>query len=223
MASLVYEMKHSRGSDVEIEVMPGISAFQKAAAILGAPVGHDFCVISLSDLLTPWSVIERRITGAAAADFVTAVYNPRSNGRYWQLHRLKEIFLEHREPSTPVGYVRQAGRTGETAVLTTLGDFRPDDVDMFTVVIIGNAMTYSADGNMITPRGYYSRTEIGGQTLGQSIMMESFRTIERELRDGSIPPDRSGLCCTPYIPRPISIWKMWLKWTKMQWNAYTER
>ncbi len=188
MASLVYEMKHSRGSDVEIEVMPGISAFQKAAAILGAPVGHDFCVISLSDLLTPWSVIERRITGAAAADFVTAVYNPRSNGRYWQLHRLKEIFLEHREPSTPVGYVRQAGRTGETAVLTTLGDFRPDDVDMFTVVIIGNAMTYSADGNMITPRGYYSRTEIGGQTLGQSIMMESFRTIERELRDGSIPP-----------------------------------
>ena len=92
MASLVWEVKRERHSPVEVIVLPGISAFQKAAALLGAPVGHDFCVLSLSDLLTPWEVIERRIRAAAEADFVTAVYNPRSEGRYWQLHRLREIF-----------------------------------------------------------------------------------------------------------------------------------
>ena len=113
MAPLIYEMKRERKSDVIIEVLPGISAFQKAAARLGAPVGHDFCVISLSDLLTPWEKIEKRIWAAASADFVTAVYNPKSEGRYWQLHRLKEIFMQEREADTPVGYVRQAGREEE--------------------------------------------------------------------------------------------------------------
>nr|MCR5744618.1 precorrin-3B C(17)-methyltransferase [Bacteroidales bacterium] len=110
MAPLIWEMKRERGSDLEIEVLPGISAFQKAASLLGAPIGHDLCIISLSDLMTPWETIERRISAAAVADFITAVYNPRSNGRYWQLYRLQEIFLQHRDPSTPVGYVRQAGR-----------------------------------------------------------------------------------------------------------------
>ena len=94
MAPLVWEMKRERGSEIEIEVLPGISAFQKAASLLGAPVGHDFCVISLSDLMTPWEKIEKRIEAAAAADFITAVYNPKSEGRYWQLYRLKEIFLQ---------------------------------------------------------------------------------------------------------------------------------
>ena len=98
MAPLIWEMKRERGSDVEIEVLPGISAFQKAASLLGAPIGHDLCIISLSDLMTPWETIERRIRAAAVADFITAVYNPKSNGRYWQLYRLQEIFLQHRDP-----------------------------------------------------------------------------------------------------------------------------
>ena len=187
MAPLVYEMLRERGDDIEVEVIPGISAFQKAASLLGAPVGHDFCVISLSDLMTPWMVIEKRIKAAAEADFVTAVYNPKSHGRYWELYRLKELFLECRHPDTPVGFVRQAGREGEKATLTTLIDFDPEDVDMFTVVIIGNSQSYRFDANMVTPRGYYGaqpRSDIG---VGQSIMIESFRTIERELKDPDLP------------------------------------
>ena len=188
MASLVYEMKEFLGVDVEVEVIPGISAFQKAASILGAPMGHDFCVISLSDLLTPWQLIEKRIKAAASADFVTAVYNPRSHGRYWQLFRLKEIFMEERAATTPVGYVRQAGREGERAVLTTLEAFDPEDVDMFTVVIIGNSMTRDSGGRMLTPRGYYSGDRESAATkVGQSIMIESFRTIEKELQRKDIP------------------------------------
>ena len=109
MTPLIYEMKKESGSEIEIESYPGISAFQKAASLLGAPIGHDFCVISLSDLMTPWELIEKRIHAAAMADFVTAIYNPKSEGRYWQLYRLKELFLQERKPETPVGYVRQAG------------------------------------------------------------------------------------------------------------------
>ena len=154
MAPLIYEMGRERETDVEIEVHPGISAFQKAAALLGAPVGHDFCVISLSDLMVPWMKIERRIRAAAEADFVTAIYNPKSHERYWQLYRLKEVFLEWRDGDTPVGYVRQAGREGETVRLTTLRELNPEEVDMFTVVLIGNSQCYVWKGKMVTPRGY---------------------------------------------------------------------
>ena len=140
MTPLIYEMKRERQSDVEVVSHPGVSAFQKAASLLGAPIGHDFCVISLSDLMTPWDMIERRIRAAAMADFVTAVYNPKSHGRYWQLYRLKELFLkEGRSPQTPVGYVRQAGRDDEQVTLTTLGELNPENIDMFTVIIIGNS------------------------------------------------------------------------------------
>ena len=187
MAPLAYEISCQRNSDVEIEVIPGISAFQKAASILGAPMGHDFCVISLSDLMTPWNLIEKRIRAAAMADFVTAVYNPKSNGRYWQLYRLKELFLKDRDSGTPVGYVRQAGRDGETAVITTLADFNPEDVDMFTVVIIGNSRSFNACGKMITPRGYFGENDTESDRLGQSIMIKSFRTIEGELKNKAIP------------------------------------
>ncbi len=160
MASLIYEMQsRGRGEGVEIVPLPGISAFQKAASLLGAPVSHDFCVLSMSDLMTPWAVIERRIRAAAEADFVTAVYNPRSGERYWQLHRLKELFLLCRNAETPVGYVRQAGREGQHVVVTTLGDFNPDEVDMFTIVIIGNSQSYTWQGHFITPRGYYNQTD----------------------------------------------------------------
>ncbi|WP_262501328.1 precorrin-3B C(17)-methyltransferase [Porphyromonas cangingivalis] len=102
MSPLIFEMKDEKKSDIEVVALPGISAFQKAASLLGAPMGHDFCVISMSDLMTPWDKIEKRIIAAAQADFVTAIYNPRSVGRYWQLNRLKELFLLDRDPNTPV-------------------------------------------------------------------------------------------------------------------------
>ncbi len=188
MAPLVYEMKKERQSPVEIVVLPGISAFQKAASLLGAPIGHDFCIISLSDLMTPWEKIEKRILAAASADFITAIYNPKSEGRYWQLYRLKEIFLQERSPETPVGYVRQAGREEESVRITTLGRFDPEDVDMFTVVLIGNSQSYVCDDRFITPRGYYREKPDGeAKNIGQEIMINSFRTIEKELKHPDIP------------------------------------
>lgn len=211
MAPLIYEMKRERGSNIEVTVLPGISAFQKAAALLGAPIGHDFCVISLSDLLTPWERIERRIFAAATADFVTAIYNPKSEGRYWQLYRLKEIFLkEGRSPQTPVGFVRQAGREEQEVRLTTLIEFDPEEVDMFTIVLIGNSQSYNWQGHFITPRGYYSTAsnesnnnslsstaqphslssdEKQSNGIGQDIMIKSFRTIDSELKNKDIPLD----------------------------------
>ena len=174
MTPLVYEMKRERNSDVEIVSLPGISAFQKAASLLGAPVGHDFCVISLSDLMTPWERIERRIIAAAAADFVTAVYNPKSEGR---------------SPETPVGYVRQAGRPEQAVHITSLGNFNPEEVDMFTVVLIGNSQSYEWNGAFITPRGYYRDTNTEATGIGQDIMIRSFRTIEKELKNKHIPLD----------------------------------
>lgn len=193
MAPLIYEMNRSAAGTVsgdaaiDIEVLPGISAFQKAASLLGAPIGHDLCIVSLSDLMTPWEVIERRIRAAAEGDFVTAVYNPKSNGRYWQLYRLQELFLQRRSAATPVGYVRQAGRDEQEVKTTTLADFDPEDVDMFTVVIIGNSQSYIADGHFITPRGYYREPADGGEKPGQQIMMQSFRTIEGELHRRDYP------------------------------------
>ena len=191
MAPLIWEMKRERGSEVEIEVLPGISAFQKAASLLGAPIGHDLCIISLSDLMTPWETIERRIRAAAVADFITAVYNPKSNGRYWQLYRLQEIFLQHRDLATPLGFVRQAGRDEQQVTVTTLGEFDPEQVDMFTVVLIGNSQSYIHEGKFITPRGYYrEQDDRGAKGIGQEIMIESFRTIEKELRNPDIPLGR---------------------------------
>ena len=189
MTPLVYEMKRERESDVEITSLPGISAFQKAASLLGAPIGHDLCIISLSDLMTPWAVIERRIKAAAAGDFVTAIYNPKSNGRYWQLYRFVELFLKQRSGETPVGYVRQAGRVDQEIKVTTLAEFDPEDVDMFTVILIGNSQSYISDGRIITPRGYYREQVSGDMKPGQQIMIESFRTIAGELRDKDIPLD----------------------------------
>lgn len=171
MAPLVYEMRAERKSDVEVVSLPGISAFQKAASLLGAPIGHDICIISLSDLMTPWEAIERRIKAAIMGDFVTAIYNPKSHGRYWQLYRLQELFLSHVKGETPVGYVRQAGREDQEVKVTTLAEFDPEDVDMFTVILIGNSQSYlwqpasgSAEGcspTFITPRGYYGRRDEG--------------------------------------------------------------
>ena len=189
MAPLIYEMKMKQSSDIEIEVLPGISAFQKAASLLGAPIGHDVCLISLSDLMTPWDVIERRIKAAAVGDFVTAIYNPKSHGRYWQIYRLQELFLKYRSAETPVGYVRQAGREEQEIKVTTLEKFDPEEVDMFTVVLIGNSQSYLADGKFITPRGYYREKASDNTKIGQDIMIESFRTISSELKRQDYPLD----------------------------------
>ena len=204
MAPLIYEMKREKGSDISIEALPGISAFQKAASLLGAPVGHDFCVISLSDLMTPWELIEKRIKAAASADFITAIYNPKSEGRYWQLYRLIEIFLQERDPQTPVGFVRQAGREEQEVTITTLADFDPEQVDMFTVILIGNSQTYQFENKMITPRGYYGEIKMAAKEIGigQDIMIRSFRTIEKELKNQDIPLEEMGLAaCHPYNSR----------------------
>lgn len=192
MTPLMYEMKKEYNSDIEIVALPGISAFQKAASLLGAPIGHDFCVISLSDLMTPWEVIEKRICAAAMADFVTAIYNPKSEGRYWQLYRLKELFLQERKGDTPVGYVRQAGREEQEICITTLADFDPEAIDMFTIVLIGNSQSYFYDHKIITPRGYYGEMKQKKQEsgIGQDIMIQSFLTIAKELKNKDIPLDK---------------------------------
>jgi len=190
MAPLIYEMKRDREADIDIAVLPGISAFQKTASILGAPIGHDLCLISLSDLMTPWSLIEKRIRAAAMGDFVTCIYNPKSHGRYWQLHRLREIFLEERAATNIVGYVRQAGRPEQEVTITTLEAFDPEEVDMFTCIIIGNSQSYAWNDTFITPRGYYreqSTPTFREGVVGVSIMNESFRTILSEMRHPEVP------------------------------------
>ncbi len=182
MASLVLEMADKRQSSIPVEVVPGISAFQAAAAKLGAPLSHDFVILSLSDLLTPWKLIEKRMKAAAMGDFVTVLYNPRSKKRYWQLYRLQELFLEERLPSTPVAVLRQVEREEEHITLTTLGEFNPEIVDMFSIVVIGNSQSYVSNNKFITPRGYYSKYEQEGAP-GPLIMQESFRTIAEQLAD----------------------------------------
>jgi precorrin isomerase len=126
---------------------------------------------------------------AIVGDFVTAVYNPKSHGRYWQLYRLQELFLQERSAETPIGYVRQAGRPEQEVRLTTLGLLDPEEIDMFTVLIIGNSQSYQQDGKMVTPRGYYRETMTEGEKIGQSIMIESFRTIAGELHRKDWPLD----------------------------------
>ena len=177
MAPLLWEMKKEKDSDIELEVVPGISAMFAAAAKLGAPLGHDFCSVSMSDLLTPWEKIEKRILAAAEADFVTAVYNPLSKGRFWQLMRLKELFLQERSPETPVGIARNVGREDESTQVITLAGLSVEMVDMFTVILIGNSQTFTSEGKMVTPRGYFASKEDNTDKLGRRIMNESFRTI----------------------------------------------
>jgi cobalt-precorrin 5A hydrolase/precorrin-3B C17-methyltransferase len=135
-------------------VHPGVSALQMAAARAGAPLMHDFCTISLSDRLTPWPLIERRLRAAAEADFVVALYNPRSQGRDWQLGRAVELLLEQRPATTPVVLARQVGRAEERVTLHTLGALPLATVDMLTIVLVGNSSSLARDGWVLTPRGY---------------------------------------------------------------------
>ncbi|MFD5820173.1 precorrin-3B C(17)-methyltransferase [Streptomyces sp. NPDC127038] len=140
--------------DIDVVGVPGVTAALAAGAILGAPLGHDHVSISLSDLHTPWEVIERRVRAAAEADIVVTFYNPRSRGRDWQLPKALAILSEHREPGTPVGVVRNASRPDESSRVTTLGSLDPGIVDMMTVVTVGNTATREIAGRMVTPRGY---------------------------------------------------------------------
>ncbi|MFI1099623.1 precorrin-3B C(17)-methyltransferase [Streptomyces melanogenes] len=149
--------------DIEVVGVPGVTAALAAAAILGAPLGHDHVSISLSDLHTPWEVIERRVQAAAEADIVVTFYNPRSRGRDWQLPKALGILAEHRAPHTPVGVVRNASRPDESSRLTTLGVLDPATVDMMTVVTVGNTATREIAGRMVTPRGYRWQTASAGE------------------------------------------------------------
>ena len=137
-------------------VHPGVSALQMAAARIGAPLMHDFCTISLSDRLTPWPLIERRLKAAAEGDFVVALYNPRSRDRHWQLERARQLLLEHRPPTTPVLLARQLSRPGERCVICSLASLACDAVDMLTLVLVGNSSTLERGGRLLTPRGYPS-------------------------------------------------------------------
>jgi cobalt-precorrin 5A hydrolase/precorrin-3B C17-methyltransferase len=156
MAGLALELWLAEPADgrPSFSVHPGISALQLAAARAGAPLMHDFCTISLSDRLTPWDVIERRLQAAAAGDFVVALYNPRSLGRDWQLARARDLLLQGRPAATPVALARQLGRAEEAVTLHTLGELPVERVDMLTLVLVGNSSSYARDGRMVTPRGY---------------------------------------------------------------------
>lgn len=140
--------------DIEVEVVPGVSSCFSAASVLGAPIMHDLATISLSDLLTPWEVIEKRIDTASSGDFVISIYNPRSKGRPEQIVRAVEIMLKYKSPDTPVGIVKHSGRDGQEMRITTLSEIDYEFIDMMTMVIVGNRKTYVKNGKMITPRGY---------------------------------------------------------------------
>lgn len=153
MAGLALELR----KDEEIEIIPGITASCSAASVLGAPLMHDHCNISLSDLMTPYNLIKKRIKAAAKADFVISLYNPRSKGRPHYLRESIDILKQYRRLDTPVGIVKNALRDGQEVTLTSLGEFEDSKVDMMSIVIIGNSTSYIKDGKFITKRGYENK------------------------------------------------------------------
>lgn len=157
MAGIMLEVVNENGNDIEVEVVPGITSSIAGAALVGAPLMHDQAIISLSDLLTDWEVIKKRLDAASQGDFVISLYNPKSKTRVNQINEAREIMLKYKKPSTPVALLRHIGREDENFDLTTLDDFVNHDIDMFTIVIIGNSNTYVKNGRMITPRGYQDK------------------------------------------------------------------
>lgn len=164
MAAVVFELVKAKNltlgngpGQVQVEVITGVPAVAAAAALLGAPLSHDFACISLSDRLTPWELIEKRLALAAQADFVIALYNPKSKGRPWQLAKALEIISAHRKPETPVGIVGRAGRPGQAVNLTTISQAHQATVDMQTIVIVGSTQSFALQGRMVTPRGYVAK------------------------------------------------------------------
>lgn len=182
MAGLVFEvlreMKWKRGDSPELHMIPGTTALSSCASLLGAPLVHDFCAISLSDLLTPWPVIEKRIEAAAEADFVIGLYNPKSGRRTKQIVIAQEIVSRYRKPETPVGLVKSAYRDLEKVILTDLAHFLDYEIGMLTTVIIGNSNTFVYEGYMVTPRGYthkytWEGEVLAGQKPGHSLKLDS--------------------------------------------------
>lgn len=167
MAGLVFEVLIEKGwkeeTGVAVEIIPGISAINSCASLLGAPVMHDACTISLSDHLTPWSLIEKRVEAAAQADFVIALYNPKSGRRARQIVETQKILLKYRDPKTPVGLVKSAYRERQQVVITNLEEMLDHDIGMLTTVIIGNSSTFLYDGKMITPRGYQRKYTLNSE------------------------------------------------------------
>ena len=160
MAGLVYELARESDYPCRIEIIAGLAAINSCAARLGAPLMHDFAAVSLSDLLTPWEVIEKRLRAAAEADFVTAIYNPKSKKRTEQIVRAREIFLSCRDPQTPVGIVTAATRENEKVVITSLEKMLDNAITMQSTLIIGNSQTFTWNDLMITPRGYTRKYEL---------------------------------------------------------------
>lgn len=156
MAGLALELAYKENLDLPIEIIPGIPAANAAAAVLGAPLMHDYAVISLSDLLTPWEIIEKRVKYAAEADFVIVLYNPMSSQRDWQLAKASEIILRHKSPNTPVGIVKDVSREDESVILTTLDKMTTYPIGMTTIIIIGNSTTFIYRNYMVTRRGYHT-------------------------------------------------------------------
>lgn len=187
MAGLVLELveidiKQNPGTlPLDVRIIPGISAVQAAAALLGAPLMHDFAVISLSDLMTPWNLIKTRLEAAARADFVVAIYNPRSKSRRTQIQEAQSILLAHRPEDTPAGIVRNASRDGQTVVVTTLGQLLDHEIDMTSIVLVGNASSFiDAQGRIVTPRGYAAKY---GPT---AVMAESIVEQEPLIKPGAV-------------------------------------
>ena len=151
MAGIIYQVAEEMNANIEIETVPGVTA---ASAVLGAPLMHDFAVISLSDLMTPFDLIMKRVDCAGQGDMIVCLYNPKSKKRVDYVEKAADILMKYRKPETPVGIVRNAGRKDEASCITTLGELKDADIDMFSVVIVGNSQTYTKNGRMITPRGY---------------------------------------------------------------------
>lgn len=154
MASPILEVAHQVGANIEVVIVPGVPSPQSAASLLGAPLANDYAVISLSDLLTPWDAIAKRLALAAEGDFVLVLMNPASTKRTWQLEEAMRLILEHRSPTTPVGIVTNAYRDGQRVVLTTISDLAKHNVGMSSTLVVGNSLTFSHAAKMITPRGY---------------------------------------------------------------------
>lgn len=154
MAGIMLEVAGKSNKKIDIEIIPGITSASASSAILGSPINNDFAVISLSDLLTPWNVIEKRIKFAAKSDFVICIYNPKSKERDWQIKKTKKILLKYRKKDTPVGIVNNAQRKNQHSVITTLENMLNQKIDMNTTIVIGNSKTYIDNNFMITPRGY---------------------------------------------------------------------
>ena len=154
MAGIIYQVAEEMGADIEIETVPGVTAASAAASVLGAPLMHDFAVISLSDLMTPLDLIMKRVDCAGQSDLIVCLYNPKSKKRTGYVEQAADILMKYRSSGTPVGIVRNAGRKGEQSQITTLGELKNAEIDMFSVVLIGNSQTYVSRGRMITPRGY---------------------------------------------------------------------